>query len=133
MLAFLQKILNICLFKRSHLLIIKGINFANYSQLQRHKCTSADKGMTKSHIKHSHSSLISCRAQVPAVPASFPPGRNERFDISHPGRVVNHKSIVHGTTGVTNRLIGENYVQLQQPCELSVGWSLSWIALVCPI
>ena len=45
-----------------------------------------------------------------AVPASIPPGRNERFDISHPGRVVNHKSIVHGTTGVTNRLIGGNDV-----------------------
>ena len=45
-----------------------------------------------------------------AVPALMPPGRNKIFDISHPGRVVNHKSIVHGTTGVNNRLIGGNYV-----------------------
>ena len=45
-----------------------------------------------------------------AVAASTPPGRNERFDISHPGNVVNHKSIVHGTTGVINHLTGGNDV-----------------------
>ena len=61
-----------------------------------------------------------------AVLASIPTGRNEKFDISHPGTVVNHKSIALGTTGVTNRLIGGN--DLPYPTKVAAAmWASCWL------